>query len=87
MKSLWGYLLFIGVGVFCLGAMNYLLERARDRLGKCGEKWTPNRNPDTESPSAQFARDYSRAGGQSAGPLMLIGGLLAIVGLIGVLAR
>lgn len=79
MKSIWGFFAFMGAVLLLFGTMNYLLER-----------WHPTRNNHNpaDSPSVQFARDYSRGLGRMARPLMFIGGVGLVIGAIGLaLAR
>lgn len=47
----------------------------------------PNRTRDPNSADSQLMRDYSETWTRASIPIAVLGGLLAVVGAIGVLAR
>lgn len=87
MKSIWGFLLFMGVAFILLGTLNYVLSRGRERIHTWADRRWPNRTRDPNSADSQLMRDYSETWARAAIPIAVLGGLLAVIGVIGVLAR
>ena len=82
-KSVWGFLLFTGVAFLLLGTLNYMLSRGRERIHIWADKLLPNRKRDPNSANSQMMRDYSEWWARAAIPIAVLGGLLAVIGVIG----
>lgn len=87
MKSVWGFLLFMGVACLLLGFINYVETKGLVNLRMWVDRRWLNRKRNTSTPTAQMMRDYSEWWARAAIPIAVLGGLLAVVGAIGVLAR